>query len=112
MAQIIPLTNAPNQSLAVSLNVNGSILRLLLKIYFSEMAQYWIMDISTAAGTLLLSSIPLLTGSWPAANMLAQYGYLDIGSCYLVNLGQIPDDYPNENELGSAFLLLWDDNAA
>lgn len=111
MSQIIPLTNAPQQSLNVSLNVNGSVLRLGLDIYFSEMAQYWLMDIYNAAGALLLSSIPMLTGSWPAANLLAQYGYLNIGSCYIINLGQVPDDYPNANELGNAFLLLWDDNA-
>ncbi len=112
MSQIIPLTNAPQQSMNVSLNVNASVLRLGLDIYFSEMAQYWLMDIYNAAGKLLLSSIPLLTGSWPAANLLAQYGYLNIGSCYIINLGQVPDDYPNADELGNAFLLLWDDNAA
>lgn len=111
MSQIIPLTNAPQQSLNVSLNVNGSVLRLGLDIYFSEMAQYWLMDIYNAPGALLLASIPLLTGSWPAANLLAQYGYLNIGSCYVINLGQVPDDYPNADELGNAFLLLWDDNA-
>ena len=111
MAQIIPLTNSPNQTLNVALNVNGSVIRLQLFITFSEMAQYWLMAIADTSGNLLLSSIPLITGSWPAANLLAQQGYLNIGSWFLINLGQVPDDYPNANELGNGFLLLVDDNA-
>ena len=110
MAQIIPLTNAPNQTLTVALNVNGGVLRLGLFITYSEMAQYWLMSVSDSQGNLLLSSVPMVTGSWPAANLLAQQGYLNIGSAYIINLGQVPDDYPNANELGSAFILLWDDN--
>jgi hypothetical protein len=111
MSQIIPLTNAPNQTLNVALNVNGSVLRLGLFITFSEMAQYWIMSIFYASGNLLLSSVPMITGSWPAANLLAQYGYLNIGSAYIINLGQVSNDYPGANDLGNNFILLWDDNA-
>ena len=88
MAQIIPLTNSPNQTLTVALNVNGEVLRLGLFITYSEMAQYWLMSISDSQGNLLLSSIPIMTGSWPAANLLAQQGYLNIGSAYIINLGQ------------------------
>ena len=111
MAQIIPLTNAQNQTLNVSLSVDGNVLRLTLFITYSEMAQYWVMSVSDSAGTLLLSSIPLITGTWPAANILAQFGYLKIGSAYVINLGQVPDDYPNADELGGSFVLLWDNTA-
>ncbi len=111
MPQIIPLTNAPNQSISTSLSVNGSVLRLQLFIYFNEMSQYWVLDISDSAGNLLVQDVPLLTGTWPAGNLLAQYGYLNIGSAYIINLGQTPNDYPNSTELGNNFLLLWDSNA-
>jgi hypothetical protein len=111
MAQIIPLTNAPNQTLNVALNIDGAVVRLTLFITFSEMAKYWLMSIYNASGVLLLSSIPLITGSWPAANLLCQQGYLGIGSWYVINLGQVPDDYPNASELGSNFLLLVDNTA-
>jgi hypothetical protein len=110
-AQIVPLTNSPNQTLNVALNVNGSVLRLQLGIMFSEMAQYWLMSVWDSTGNLLLSSVPMITGSWPAANLLAQFGYLNIGSCYIINLGQVSDDYPGGNELGNDFSLLWSDNA-
>ena len=109
MSQIIPLTNAPDQTLSVILKVDGKVLRLGLNIYFSEMAQYWVMDISDVSGNLLLSSLPMITGDWPAANILAQYGYLLIGSAFLINVGQVSDDYPNSTELGNSFSLLWDD---
>lgn len=111
MSQIIPLTNDPNQQISVSLNVNGSVLRLQLFIYFNEMSQVWEMDISDSAGNLLVCDVPLLTGTWPAGNMLAQYGYMNIGSAYIINLGQTSNDYPNSTELGSGFSLLWDSNA-
>jgi len=105
MAQIIPLSNAPNQTLSVALNVDGAVLRLNLFITYSEMAQYWLMSIFDSRNNLILSSIPLITGSWPAANLLQQQGYLKI------NLGQVQDDYPTASELGSGFLLLWGDTA-
>lgn len=111
MAQIVSITNAPNQTLAVGLNVNGSVLRLTLGMTFSEMAQMWLMSISDSSGNLLLSSIPMVTGSWPAANLLSQHGYLNIGSAYIINLGQTANDYPGANDWTSNFLLLWDSNA-
>jgi hypothetical protein len=112
VAQIIPLTNAPNQQLSVALNVDGAVLRLNLAITFSEMAQYWLMSISDAQNNLLLSSVPLITGAWPAANLLAQQAYMKIGSAYVINLGMVADDYPTDTELGTGFLLLWDDTAS
>lgn len=112
MAQIIPLNNSPNQSLSVALTVDGNILRLQLEIGFSEMAQYWLMTILDTGGNLILSSIPMITGDWPAANLLAQYGYLRIGSAYIINAGQVAADYPDASSLGTDFVLLWDDTAA
>lgn len=108
-AQVIPLDNSPQQTLQVALNVDGGIVRLQLEIYFAEMAAYWLMNISDANGNLLVASIPLITGSWPAANLLAQFGYLRIGSAYIINAGQVADDYPNASLLGNSFVLLWDD---
>lgn len=107
--QIIPLDNSPQQSFPVALNVDNAVLRLNLDIEFSEMAQYWTMSISDASGKLLLSSIPMLTGDWPGANMLAQYGYLAIGSAFLLNSGQVNLDYPDATSLGNDFFLLWGD---
>jgi hypothetical protein len=51
----------------------------------------------------------MLTGVYPAANMLAQHAYLAIGSAYLLNVGSSDADYPGANDLGSDFLLVWGD---
>jgi hypothetical protein len=108
-AQVIPLNSSPTQSLAVALNVDGAVLRLQLEVYFSEMAQYWVMDISDNAGNLLISSMPLITGSWPGGNLLMQFVYLAIGSAFIINLGQVANDYPTASQLGTDFILIWDD---
>jgi hypothetical protein len=42
--------------------------------------------------------------------MLAQYGYLRIGSAYLLNTGNALEDYPGQGTLGF-FSLLWGDTA-
>lgn len=109
--QIIPLDNNPNQKFTITLSVDGNNLTLHLAISFSAMAGYWVMSISDAHGNLLLSSIPLLTGQWPAANLLSQYAYLKIGSAYLVSSNGAGVDYPDSTTLGSAFKLVWSDTA-
>jgi hypothetical protein len=111
-AQIIPLDNSPDQSFTVSLSVDGSLLTLQLNVYFSEMANYWLMDIFDNQGNPLLASVPLLTGSYPAANILQQYGYLGIGSAFLLNVSASPLDHPDKNSLGTDFILIWSDTAA
>jgi hypothetical protein len=108
--QVVPLTNQPNQTFALQLTVNGEPLTLNITLSFSEMAGYWQMSISDVNGNLLLASVPLITGWYPAANLLAQYQYLQIGSAYLLNtIGPAVGDYPGANNLAQ-FTLLWGDN--
>lgn len=108
--QIIPLQVAPNQTFSVQLTVDGKPLTLRLALSYSEMAGYWQMAISDAIGNLLIASVPLITGWYPAANILAQYGYLKIGSAYVLNTGNASVDYPGPNNL-DLFSLLWSDTA-
>jgi hypothetical protein len=110
-AQIVPLTNQPTQTLFVPLNVDGAVLPLQLVVRFSEMAQYWVLTISNSAGLLLLDSVPMLTGVAPAGNILGQYGYLAIGSAFIINASGIDADSPDSTNLGTDFCLLWDDTA-
>jgi hypothetical protein len=110
-AQIVPLSNAANQTFSVQLVVNKQPLTLNLALGYSEMAGYWQMSISDVVGNLLLASVPLITGWYPAANLLAQYQYLQIGSAYLLNTGNATSDYPGPNNL-SSYSLLWTDNGS
>ena len=112
MNQIVPLSSNPNQSFLANLTVNGVSLKLNLSFQFNEIAQYWTMSVADVNNNTILASVPLLTGVWPAANILGQYQYLGIGSCYLLNItsGGTGSDYPNGQNLGTDFILLWGDN--
>jgi hypothetical protein len=112
MDQIVPLSNAPNQSMTVNLSINDSSLLLQLTCNYNEMLQYWVMGISDTNGNNILSDIPLLTGVYPASNILSQYQYLNIGSaCVLDVSNDDVRDYPKSDDLGIGFVLLWSDNA-
>lgn len=110
-AQIVPLTASPNQQFNVNLQVDGAPLTLELNLSWNEMAGYWVMSIADSKGNLLVDSLPLITGWYPAANLLAQFGYLKIGSAFILNQGNTFSDYPTRNDLGSGFVLLWGDTA-
>lgn len=107
--QIIPLSNADSQTFNVSLTVNSSSLTLNLGVSYNAMSGYWDMSVSDVDNNLLIASIPLITGYYPAANLLSQYQYLQIGSCYLLNTSESYDDYPGPNDLNQ-FTLVWGDN--
>ena len=109
--QVVPLTSSPNQTLTVQLQVDGAPLTLQLGVWWNAMAGYWMMSISSASGVLLLDAVPMITGWYPSANLLAQYEYLQIGSAYIVNVGSTDSDYPGQTDLGTNFILIWDDTS-
>jgi hypothetical protein len=109
-AQIIPLDNKPNQSFQVSLDIDGHSLTLDVTLRYNAMGAYWIMSIANATtGELILDSIPLITGDFPAANILGQFSHLNIGSAYVLNVSNSILNYPDNQSLGSDFVLCWDD---
>jgi hypothetical protein len=109
--QLVPLTTAPNQKLVVSLSVNGQSFDLLLSIHYNEIAGWWVVTIADAAGVVLLDSIPFVTGSEPAGNILGQFEYMGLGGATIINASQAANDYPNNTQLGVDFYLVWYDNA-
>lgn len=107
---IIPLTNDPDQSLTVTIPVDGKNLTLKLRVKFNDTANYWVMTIiDPKTGNILLDNIPLLTGQYPAADLLGPYKYLGLGSATIVNAGNSQLDYPDSNTLGTDFQLAWGD---
>ena len=107
--QLVPLTLSQAQTFAVQLTVNTQPLTLNLTLTYSPMSGYWQMAVADVNGNSLIASVPLITGLYPAANLLAQYQYLQIGSAYLLNTGTSALDYPGVNNLNQ-FSLLWGDN--
>src|SRR5579863_9981286 len=94
--QMIPLSTAPNQQFTALLNVDGAPLTVNVTVKYNEMAQYWILSISDSNNNLLVDSVPALTGSYPAANILEQQRYLGIGAWYIVNVSNLVLDIGTE----------------
>jgi len=106
--QIIPLSTDPNQTFQITLDIDSKNVTLSLNLKYNEMAGYWILAISdTETKAILLDSIPLITGAYPAANILGQYAYLGIGSAYVLNASAVAMDYPDDSNLGTEFVLVW-----
>lgn len=112
--QLVPLSNAPNQSLVVPLNIDGGVTDLYFRLVFNEVAQYWVITILDASGNILLDSIPLITGNAPAANVLGQFKYMNLGSAQIINASGklLTNDYPTKVDLGTDFVLIWGDTPA
>lgn len=109
-SQIIPLTQNPNQTFTVQLTVDGNSVTLGFSLSYLVMSGWWQLQVTSAQNTVLIASLPLITGYYPSANLLAQYGYLKIGSAYILNTGNATSDYPGANNLAN-FSLLWGDTA-
>lgn len=108
-AQVVGLNSLNNQNVVVSLGINEGNITLRLFLRFNATMGYWMMDIANQNGLRIVSCIPLLTGSYPGANILAPYAYLNIGTAYIINVtGTTAFDYPGQNNLGTDFVLLWD----
>ena len=106
----IPVTNQPNQSFQVSIPQGTSNLSLGFYIYWNRIAEYWQMTLTNIfTGVEIANGIPLITGADPAQNLLAQYGYLEIGEAYVVPLSDDAGDHPGEEGWGTNFILLWSD---
>lgn len=105
--QVLALTNSPNQTVTVTLSVDGAPLTLQLTVSYNEIADYWVIAIADSNGNPIIGDVPLLTGNYPACNILKQYAYLDIGSAYVLNTtGKTLPDYPNSIDLGD-WEIVW-----
>ncbi len=114
---IIPLDSSPDQTIAVTVPVDGQNLALRLRVRYNDVGGLWHMTVFDKDGNLLLDSIPLVTGEYPAGDILAQYRYLGLGTAVLVNVGAVPSypsDVPTGSNLGSngGYLLFWGDTAS
>ena len=115
---IIPLTSEPDQRMRVTIPVDGKNLTLRLRVRYNGAAGCWMMAISDDGGNLLLDSVPLLMGQYPAADILRPYRYLGLGSAMVLNAGAAPTtslDSPTSTQLGDGtnpsapFLVMWGD---
>ncbi len=109
--QSIPLTNRPNQSFQVTMQINNMNVTLQFNLNWNPIAGYWVMSIfDSSIGETVLSSFPLVTGKETSVNILRPFGYMKIGKAYLISKTDQPEtDYPDAYNMQN-FYLLWDDN--
>lgn len=108
--KIIPLTPNANQSLTCTLPIDNKNITLSMTFTYNDPGGYWFMSITDAkTNTLLLDAIPLVTGEYPAADLLGQYEYLGIGSAVIVPTSSVASDYPDNTNFGTDFVLCWGD---
>ena len=100
---ILPVTSQPNQTFKTVLPLGERNVELTIRLSFREVPGYWTMDLTAQDGRMVLSNIPLLKGG----NLLAQYGYLNLGYLTVVEVSPTDAEYPGAGQLGSAFLVVW-----
>jgi hypothetical protein len=106
--QIVPVNTSPGQTFNVTLNIDSTLVQINGALNFNEMAGYWVMNLFDVNYNPLILCVPLLTGTYPAANLLVQQQYLKIGSWFIIDLTGT-GGYPDQTNLGTSYLLLVSD---
>ena len=107
---ILPITPGMNQDFTCTLPVGDKNITLGFTLTFNEPGGYWFMSISDHdTGITLISALPLLPGEFPAANLLSQHDYLNIGSVFLLSVTN-ENSMPTLDSLGKEHIVVWSDN--
>ncbi|NOU95587.1 hypothetical protein GC093_20475 [Paenibacillus sp. LMG 31456] len=108
--KIIPLASGANQSFSCTLPVDAKNITLAFTFTWNGIGEYWFMSIADVkTKELLLDAVPLVTGLFPAADLLGQYTYLGIGSAAIVPISSLTSGIPEGTNLGSDYVLVWTD---
>lgn len=108
---LIPLDSTPNKSFSCLVPVDGVNRSFSLHLAYNLVGEYWTMDIGDAdTGEALVTALPLLSGEYPAANLLEQWACLGIGSAVIVPIGiATAESDPDLTNLGADYALVWSD---
>ena len=109
----IPLDTTPDQEIHITVEVNKENIPLILRLRYNTEGEFWRMDVSDGTtAKMLVSNVPLLTGEYPAANLLRQFEHIGIGAAMIVKATeQTERDIPGISDLGTDFVLVWGDNS-
>lgn len=107
----IPLTNYPNQSFTCNVPVNGSNIEFRFELWYNEVAGYWLLSLYKVIGNVpLFSNLPLLHSINTFSNILCQLGYKNIGGCIIAPTYIDRRSMPDDNGLGTTYIMVWGDN--
>lgn len=101
----IPLTTTAFSQTAFKLTLgNDRNINILLKLRYYDLYSLWVADVvDNSTGEELITAMPLV----PGVDLLGQYEYLDIGSAYIIAAEPTSLQQPDNETLGSTWLLAW-----
>jgi len=105
----IPLTNDPNQSLAVTLPGDTQNIPVRLSVSWNRIAGYWTLSISDSNDTPIVVGIPMLSSDGLYGDLLAQSKYLGLGTFFINPLSNNLDGIPQLGDWGINYTLCWGD---
>ncbi|WP_419877667.1 phage baseplate plug family protein [Brevibacillus centrosporus] len=109
-AVLLPIRPSTNQKFTCTLPVRNQNITLEISLTYNQREEYWFMAISDhTTGIMLIDSLPLIAGTYPAANLLGPYEYLGIGSAAVVSANG-DDSTPTFESLGKEHFVVWYDN--
>ena len=105
----IPLTTTPFDQKTFKLTLDGERnINILLKLRYYDLYELWVADVcDNSTGEELITGMPLV----PGIDLLGQYAYLNIGSAQIVAVRPTTQEQPDNETLGSAWVLLWGDGS-
>jgi len=105
----IPLDSAPDQEFRVTVGVNDENIPLVIRLRYNTEGAFWHMDITDGnTSEMLISNVPLVTGEYPAADLLRQFQYLGLGTAVILPMtDKTASDRPGRFDLGTDFVLVW-----
>ena len=104
----IPLTCQPysDQNFKVTLDSGKRNVNIRLKLRYHDLYNLWTATIiDNATGVMLVDMLPLVCG----VNLLGQYRHLEIGEAYIMPVTDTDLMMPDNETLGSTFVLVWGD---
>ena len=98
----------------VAVPVDGKNKYFYLEFRYNRIGEFWNMTLYDGnTQDIILSNVPLLYGEAPAQNILRQFGYMDIGSAFIVKLMKMPStDSPDWSNWLEEFNLWWGSESA
>lgn len=112
MLSVLPVNSSPNQTFEVSLPIDSQNRRFKFFFSWNPVGQYWQFDLYDIEGEekQLLSNMPVCPIDYPYNNTILRYEYKEIGSLYVVNVGDTSNlQRPGINNLGTDWVLVWGD---
>jgi len=94
----IPLVPQPQMFEIVLAGVQYQLL-----VWWNNVNQSWMIDISDSSGNPIVTGIPLVTGQ----DLLAPYGYLNFGGQLIAQTDFKPGAVPTFKNLGTTGHLYW-----